>query len=38
MEWVKWLVVGILIAMLISVEVLFIKVKRWNNRKDGDGE
>ena len=47
MEWEKWLLVGILIAMLISVWVLFIKEIRWNrktewmwkrNRKDGDGE
>lgn len=32
MEWVKWLVVGILIVMLISVLVLFIKVKRWSRK------
>lgn len=34
MEWVKWLFIGILIAMLISIWILFIKVKRWNEKKE----
>lgn len=38
MEWVKWLFVGILIAMLTSVLVLFIKVKRWDDERVASGK